>query len=102
MESKPSFGRQFSMWYSTKLFSSIFDLGPLTPKIYSPKFYRLLLNGAAIEQTGMHTCVMAATGNRCTQRLACGPLWGPIFIAMATTFEVYSPTGLFIYKLKRI
>ena len=37
MES-PFFGRQFSMWHSTKLFSSIFDLGPLTPNMYSPKF----------------------------------------------------------------
>jgi len=35
---EPFFGRQFSMWHCTKLFSSIFDLGPLTPKIYSPKF----------------------------------------------------------------
>jgi len=35
---EPFFARQFSMWHSTKLFSSIFDLGPLTPKIYSPKF----------------------------------------------------------------
>jgi len=34
----PFFGRQFSMWHSTKRCSSIFDLGPLTPKIYSPKF----------------------------------------------------------------
>jgi len=25
---EPFFGRQFSMWQSTKLFSSIFDLGP--------------------------------------------------------------------------
>ena len=32
------FVRQFSMWHSTKRCSSIFDLGPLTPKIYSPKF----------------------------------------------------------------
>jgi len=32
------FGRQFSMTPSTKRFSSIFDLGPQTPKIYSPKF----------------------------------------------------------------
>jgi len=31
-------GRQLSMWHSTKRRSSIFDLGPLTPKIYSPKF----------------------------------------------------------------
>jgi len=35
---EPFFGRQFSMWHSTKRCSSIFDLGPLTPKIYSPKF----------------------------------------------------------------
>ena len=32
------FGHQFSMWHSTKRCSSIFDLGPLTPKIYSTKF----------------------------------------------------------------
>jgi len=33
---EPFFARQFYMFYKT--FSSIFDLGPLTPKIYSPKF----------------------------------------------------------------
>jgi len=32
------FGRQFSMTPSTERCSSIFDLGPLTHKIYSPKF----------------------------------------------------------------
>jgi len=32
------FGHQFSMTKTTKLFSSIFHIGPLTPKIYSPKF----------------------------------------------------------------
>jgi len=32
------FGRRFSIWRSTKRCSSIFDLGPRTPKIYSPKF----------------------------------------------------------------
>jgi len=32
------FGSRFSMWRSTKRCSSIFDLGPITPKIYSPKF----------------------------------------------------------------
>ena len=32
------FGRHFSMTPFTKRCSSIFDLGPLTPKIYSPKF----------------------------------------------------------------
>jgi len=38
MESSRFFGRQFSMWHKTKRCSSIFDLGPLTPKIESPKF----------------------------------------------------------------
>jgi len=33
------FGRQFSMTPSRKRCSSIFDLGPLTPKIYSTKFF---------------------------------------------------------------
>ena len=69
---EPFCGRQFSMWQSTKKFSSIFDLGPLTLKIYSPKFYRPLFTGAAIGQSRTRTCVMAATGNLCTQRLACG------------------------------
>jgi len=32
------FGREFSMTPSTKRCSSIFDLGSLTPKMYSPKF----------------------------------------------------------------
>ena len=35
---KPFFGGQFSIWHSTKRCSSIFDLGPLMSKIYSPKF----------------------------------------------------------------
>ena len=38
MESSHFFGHQFSMWHSTKRCFSIFDLGPLMPKIYSPKF----------------------------------------------------------------
>ena len=36
---EPFFGHQFSMTKTTKLFSLIFDLCPLTPKIYSPKFH---------------------------------------------------------------
>ena len=35
---KPFFGRHLSMWHSTKRCSSVFALGPLMPKIYSPKF----------------------------------------------------------------
>jgi len=37
-EIEPFFARQFSVTKTTKLFSSIFDLGPLTPKINSQKF----------------------------------------------------------------
>ena len=37
------FGHQFSMWHSTKR-SYIFDLGPLTPKIYSPKLLSMMLH----------------------------------------------------------
>jgi len=37
MESSYVLARRFSMTPSTKHCSSIFDLGPLTPKIYSPK-----------------------------------------------------------------
>ena len=33
-EIEPFFGHQFSMTKTTKLFSSIFDLGPLTPQIF--------------------------------------------------------------------
>jgi len=33
---EPFLGHQFSMTKTTKHCSSIFDLGPLTPKIYSP------------------------------------------------------------------
>ena len=35
---EPFFGRHFSMCPSTNRCSSIFDLGPLMPNIYSPKF----------------------------------------------------------------
>jgi len=37
------FGRQFSMWHSTKLFALIFDLGPQTPK-FTPQNLHLHKN----------------------------------------------------------
>jgi len=66
---EPFLGRQLSMWHSTKRCSSIFDFGPLMPKICSPKFYRPIFTGAAIGRIRTHMSVMAATGNLCTQRL---------------------------------
>ena len=44
------FGRQFSMWHSTVLFSSTFDLCPLTPKIDSPQFAKNAYKSACIWQ----------------------------------------------------
>ena len=41
---EPFFGRHFSMWHSTKRCSLIFDLGPVTPKIYSPKLLAIMLH----------------------------------------------------------
>jgi len=35
---EPFLGRQFSVWHSTKRCSSIFDLGPLTPKFTPQNF----------------------------------------------------------------
>jgi len=86
---EPFFARQFSM-------SSIFDLGPLTPKIYSPKFYRPLFIGAAARQIRTHTCVMAATGNLCTQRLACGADLCSHGNDIYARRGVSSPTGLLL------
>jgi len=41
---EPFLGHQFSMTKTTKRCSSIFDLGPLTPKIYSPKLPAIMLH----------------------------------------------------------
>jgi len=48
MESSHIFGRQFSMWHSTKCCSSIFDLGPLTPKIYSQNLHKIAYKSACM------------------------------------------------------
>jgi len=36
------------MWHSTKRCSSIFDLGPLTPKIYSRNLYKIAYKSACM------------------------------------------------------
>jgi len=41
---EPFFGHPVSMWHSTKRCSWIFDLGPLTPKINSPKLHVITLH----------------------------------------------------------
>jgi len=49
---QPFFGRQFSMWHSTKCCSSIFDLGPLTPKIWHKIAYKLACMAGRPEMFG--------------------------------------------------
>ena len=41
---EPFFGRHVSEWHSTKRCSLIFDLGPLMPKIDSPKLLAITLH----------------------------------------------------------
>ena len=45
---EPLFGRQFSMTPSTKRCSSTFDLGPLTPKIYSQNWHKIAYKSACM------------------------------------------------------
>ena len=45
---EPFFGRQFPMTRSAKLVSLIFDLGPIKPKIYSPKLHKIAYNSACM------------------------------------------------------
>ena len=84
---EPFFGRQFSIWRSTKFFS-IFDLGPLTPKIHSPKFCRPLFTGAAPGQTGVSNRYTHVCDGSNGQSVHKDMHVGPIFVAMATTFAL--------------
>ena len=80
---EPFFGRHLSMWHSTKRCPSIFNLGPLTPKIYSGDVwaYQGVFGDGRFNGT-MQNVV------------------GPTLVAMATKFglgaEIQSPTGLFL------
>jgi len=62
--------------YNTVFFSTVFDLGPLTPKIYSPKF-------SSVGHWVSHS------------------LWPWVIVCGSTIFgigaEIQSPTGLFSY-----
>ena len=82
---------------STKRCSSIFDLGPLTPKIYSPKLLAITLKfGGCNFVTSLTTCkIFAPNGvlqsgrfNGTMQNVA-----GPTLVAMAMKF------GLFLHKI---
>jgi len=78
---EPFLGHQFSITKTTKHCSSIFDLGPLTPIIYYPKF-------------SYGACVMTARAICAHKDMHVGTT----LVAMAMTFglgaEIKSPTGL--------
>ena len=77
---KPFFGRHLSMWHSTKRCSSIFDLGPLKPKICSPKLALWV-----IESVIVYMNVCRGSVGQSVHRKTC--MWvGPTLVAMATTF----------------
>jgi len=92
------FGRQFSMWHSTKLFSMIFDLGPLTPKIYSPKFAQNRQKSACMADRPEMFGPTRGFSGMADSTEPCKMLWGPTLVAMTTKFglgaEIKSPTGL--------
>ena len=62
---------QFSMWHSTKRCSSTFHLGPLTPKIYSPKLLAITLQShvATRGRAHAHSAVQLLSGEsgQCTE-----------------------------------
>jgi len=83
---KPLFGRHLSMWHSTKL-SSIFHLGPLTPKIYSPKLALCVIESVIVYMDVCHGSVGQSVHTK-----TC--MWmGPTLVAMATTFGLHTESS---------
>jgi len=77
---KPLFGCRFSMWHSTKRCSSIFDLGPLTPKIYSPKLALWVIESVIVYMYVCHDSIGQSVHTK-----TC--MWvGPTLVATSTTF----------------
>jgi len=73
------------MTKTTKLFSSIFELGPLTPKIYSPKLHEIAYKSACMaDRPEMFGPTRGFSGwpiHGTMQNVV-----GPTLVAMATTF----------------
>jgi len=95
---EPFFGHQFSMMHSTKPLSSIFDLGPLNRKIYSPKFGTKSPISRLVWQIDRKCLVLLGFFWGMADSIEpCKMLWGPTLVAMATTFALgsNSPTGFF-------
>jgi len=84
---QPFFGCHLSMWHSTKCCSSIFDLAPLMPKIYSPKLLAITLHYHFA--TRGRAVVTAALPGESRQSTKLRPL-----LNFGLGVEIQSPTGL--------
>ena len=98
-------GRQFSMTPSTKRCSSIFDLGPLMPKIYSPK--SLVTDNATLPCRHPWSRSRHSSSDWWKSAIHwTSGLTQVTLVAMATTFglgaEIQSPTGLFAGKIDKV
>ena len=87
------------MRHCAKRSSSIFDLGPLTPKMYSPKL--LAIYNATL--TRRHPWSRSRDGSSASGKSAIHWTSGPILVATAKKFclgaEIYTPTGLCLLLL---
>jgi len=86
---EPFLGHPFSVAKTTKR-ASIFDLGPLKPKIYSPKLLAIRLHfHVATRGRALGSSALPGESRQSTE-----------LVAMATKFglgaEIQSPTGLFL------
>ena len=95
------FGCQFSMNPSTKRCSSIFDLRPITPKIYSPKFDQKSTITRLVWQIH-HRCLRLIGGFRgCPFNGTIQNVVGPTPVAMATKFARKSPITRLVRHIGR-
>jgi len=95
---EPFLGHQFSMTKTTKRCSSIFDLVPLTLKIYSPKFEKKSPISRLVWHIGRKCLRLPGVFRGWPIQWNHAKCCGPTLVAMATTFglgaEIQSPTGL--------
>ena len=100
---EPFFGRHFSMCSSTKHCSSIFDLGPLTPKIYSPKICTKSLITRLVWQIDQRCLGLPGVSGNGRFNGTMQNVVRPTLVEMATKFglgaEIQSPTGLYSMTL---
>jgi len=95
---QPFFASQFSMWHSTKLFSLIFDLGPVTPNIYSPKFAlaQITYNSACMTDRPEMFAPSRGFSGMADSMEPCTMLWGRPLLPWQRNFGKF---GLFFVKI---